>query len=142
MDAARRTIADLWTQLRPDAPGIVTVLIAVLTIILLLCIGHKLVADEQRMQEGMVGGSVGAPYPGVGGGLHPMPDSTPPPSPPMILYVEPGGVGRVLAPCAQGTTPSSCTATEPGPVFENVAFDPRWLGARDGRFFGPMSWAN
>ena len=60
----------------------------------------------------------------------------------VVLYVEPGGVGRVLAPCAQGTTPSSCTATEPGPVFENVAFDPRWLGARDGRFFGPMSWAN
>jgi len=144
MDLLRQTTEMLWTWLRPIAPSMVAITIAVLTIILLICIGSNLAKFERDgMQEGMVGGvweAVGSEYPksqlptGLLG------------APIMMLYADPGGAGQPLnsppSPCSPGTPSSSCTSVSPGPVIENVPFDPRWVTARAGWAYGPLTGLN
>ena len=149
MDVLRQTAETLWTQLRPIAPSTVAVTIAILTIILLICIGGNLARLERDgMQEGIVGGvweAMGSEYPksqlptGLLG------------APILMLYADPGAAGEPLnspppgpplPPCSPGTPPSSCTAVSPGPVIENVPFDPRWVTARAGWAYGPMTGLN
>ena len=143
MDAIRQHTADgltwLWDYLRPDMPGAIALIIAVLTLIILICIGTHMVRAERTaahqsgadLQEGMVGGSgLGAQYPGPSG-LYPV-------SPTMLLYSHPDSVGRPLTP----TPPTSPLAHDPSlgpPVVENVPFDAQWLTSRAGWAYGPMS---
>jgi len=149
MDLLRQVTNFLWTKLRPIAPSAIAVTIAILTIILLICIGSNLAQQERDgMQEGMVGGvweAVGSEYPksqlptGLLG------------APIMMLYSEPGAVGQPLnspspspppTPCSPGTPTSSCTTVLPGPVIENVPFDPRWVTARAGWAYGRLTGLN
>lgn len=127
--AARTNAAWLWTNvLKPDAPGIIAIIIAVLTVVLLLCIGRNLVRSEQDMQEGVVGGrGIGAQYPGPGG-LYPGDAKVA-----MTLYSDPAAAGQPLTP--------SCNARSLGtpPIIENVPYDARWLISRAGWAYGPMS---
>lgn len=149
MDLLRQATETLWTRLRPIAPSTVAITIAVLTIVLLICIGSNLARLERDgMQEGMVGGvweAVGSEYPksqlptGLLG------------APIMMLYADPGAAGEPLnspppspppPPCSPGTPTSSCTSVSPGPVIENVPFDPRWVTSRAGWAYGPMTGLN
>lgn len=155
MDVLQQATTALWTQLRPIAPSAVAITIAILTIILLICIGSNLARQERDgMQEGMVGGvweAVGSEYPksqlptGLLG------------APTMMLYADPGGAGKPLnspsaspspiplsssPPCSPDTSTSSCTTASPGPVIENVPFDPRWVTARAGWAYGPLTGLN
>lgn len=146
MDLLRQATETLWTRLRPIAPSTVAITIAVLTIVLLICIGSNLARLERDgMQEGMVGGvweAVGSEYPksqlptGLLG------------APIMMLYADPGGVGEPLnspppspppPPCSPGTPTSSCTSVSLGPIIENMPFDPRWVTSRAGWAYGPLT---
>ena len=140
MDRAVAAARSLWDTLQPDLPGIIAIVIAVLTMVLLICIGRNLAADERQWakQEGMVGGlgpGLGSAYPGPGG-LYPVTraDLAAVVSPAtMTLYSDPHGHGRPLTP------PSSCSSLGAPPVVENVPYDGRWLSARAGWSYGPMS---
>jgi hypothetical protein len=123
MDRAIATARTLWTTLQPDMPGIVAIVIAILTMILIICIGLNLAADERQWikQEGMVGGM----YPITRAELAISPAT-------ITLYSDPHGYGQPLTP-----TPPSCLVTLP--VIENVPYDARWLTSRAGWSYGPMS---
>jgi hypothetical protein len=133
MDRAFATARTLWTTLQPDLPGIVAIVIAILTMILVICIGLNIAVNERQWikQEGMVGG-MGSTYPGSGG-LYPLTraELTAAVTPATItLYSDPHGHGQPL-------TPPSCLLTLP--VIENVPYDARWLTSRAGWSYGPMS---
>jgi len=117
MDLLRQVTNFLWTKLRPIAPSAIAVTIAILTIILLICIGSNLAQQERDgMQEGMVGGvweAVGSEYP-----------------------------KSQLPTGLLGAPTSSCTTVLPGPVIENVPFDPRWVTARAGWAYGRLTGLN
>lgn len=149
MDTLQQVTGALWTRFLPIAPSVVTITIAILTIILLICIGSNLAQLERDgMQEGMVGGlweTLGSEYPksqlptGLLGG------------PILMLYADPEATGQPLnsppssplpLPCSPGTPSSSCTSVSPGPVIENVPFDPRWVIARAGWAYGPLTGLN
>jgi hypothetical protein len=147
MDTLSQTLETLWNRFKPAAPSTVAMIIAILTIILLICIGSNLAKLERDgMQEGMVGGvweAVGSEYPKsqLPTGLLSAPI--------MMLYADPGATGQPLnspppspPPCSPGTPSSSCTSVSPGPVTENVPFDPRWVTARAGWAYGPLTGLN
>jgi len=137
MDRAIATARTLWITLQPDMPGIVAIVIAILTMILLICVGRNMAADERQWvkQEGMVGG-MGSTYPGPGG-LYPvtraeLAAAVSPAT--MTLYSDPYAHGQPLT-----ITSPSCSSLGTRPVIENVPYDGRWLTSRAGWSYGPMS---
>ena len=151
MDVLLQTTTALWMQLRPIASSAVALTIAILTIILLICIGSNLAREERDgMQEGLVGGvweAVGSEYPKSQLPTGLLGVQT------MMLYADPGAVGEPLnsppptpllssLPCSPGTRTSSSRTISLGPMIENVPFDPRWVTARAGWVYGPLTGLN